>query len=190
MNIACIDFETANHSRVSMCAASVAVFENGGLVESTYWLVSPPKGHGFFLPEWTESCHGLSWFDVQDAPEFSAIAPELMERLTKADIVVAHNAMFDMGVLKQNLEHFNLRNPDFRYLCTCRLAKRVWPDLPNRRLNTLALHIGHSFNHHHAQSDAEAAGRILLAMMKQLGVCCAKSLCSKVDIESSLFTAH
>ena len=150
MNIACIDFETANHSRVSMCAASVAVFENGELVESPYWLVKPPKGHGFFLPEWTEDLHGLSWFDVQGAPEFSAIAPELLERLTKAHIVVAHNAMFDMGVLKQTLEHFNLPCPDFHYLCTYRLAARVWPELPNHQLSTLASHIGHQFQHHHA----------------------------------------
>ena len=90
MNIACIDFETANHSRVSMCAASVAVFQDGELIESPYWLVKPPKGHGWFKPEWTENCHGLSWFDVKDAPEFAAIAPAFLALLTKADIVVAH----------------------------------------------------------------------------------------------------
>ena len=168
MNIACIDFETANHSRVSMCAASVAVFENDELVESPYWLVKPPKGHGFFLPEWTESCHGISWFDVQQAPEFSSIAAEFLERLTKADIVVAHNAKFDMGVLKQTLKHYHLPCPDFQYLCTYGLAKNVWPDLPNYRLNTLAAYIGHEFHHHHAQADAEAAGRVLLAMMQDV----------------------
>lgn len=187
MNIACIDFETANHSRVSMCAASVAVFENGGLVESPYWLVRPPKGHGFFLPEWTESCHGLSWFDVQDAPEFSAIAPELLERLTKAEMVVAHNAPFDMGVLRQTLEHFNLPCPDFQYLCTYRLAARVWPELPNHQLSTLASHIGHQFQHHHAQSDAEASGRVLLAMMKQVSAETPADLLDKADMEPKRF---
>jgi DNA polymerase-3 subunit epsilon len=73
-----------------------------------------------------------------------------------------------MDVLKQTLEHFHLPCPDFRYLCTLRLARRVWPELPNHKLNTLAAHIGHEFQHHHAQSDAEAAGRVLLAMMKHL----------------------
>ncbi|HRH97766.1 MAG TPA: 3'-5' exonuclease [Prosthecobacter sp.] len=168
MKIACIDFETANHSAVSMCAASVAVFQDGELVESPYWLVKPPKGHGFFLPDWTEDIHGLSWLDVQDAPEFSVIAAELLGCLTKADIVVAHNAPFDMRVLKQTLEHFDLPSPGFQYLCTYRLAARVWPELPNHQLNTVAAHIGHEFQHHHAQSDAEAAGRVLLAMMGHL----------------------
>ncbi len=187
MNIACIDFETANHSRVSICAASVAVFENDELVESPYWLVKPPKGHGFFLPDWTEDIHGLSWFDVQDAPEFTAIAPELQERLTKADIVVAHNAMFDMSVLKQTLEHFNLPSPDFQYLCTYRLAARIWPELPNHQLSTVAGHIGHEFQHHHAKSDAEAAGRVLLAIMKQVSAETLNELLEKADLESKRF---
>lgn len=187
MNIACIDFETANYSAVSMCAAGVAVFQDGELIESPYWLVKPPKGHGFFLPEWTESCHGLSWFDVQDAPEFSEIAPELLGHLTKADIVVAHNAPFDMSVLKQTLGHFNLLCPDFPSLCTYRLAKRAWPELPNHQLSTLAAHIGHEFQHHHAQADAAAAGRVLLAMMKQAGIATPRELFEKVGIEANLF---
>jgi DNA polymerase-3 subunit epsilon len=166
MTITSIDFETANHSRVSICAAAIAVFENGNLTKSLHWLVRPPKGHGWFLPEFTEDCHGLTWFDVQDAPEFSAIAPELLERLTRADIVIAHNAQFDLGVLRATLDHFGLACPEFDYLCTYRVAERLWPDLPNHQLNTLAAHIGHEFHHHHAQADAEAAGRVLLAMMK------------------------
>ncbi|MBL9179523.1 MAG: hypothetical protein JNM65_15780 [Verrucomicrobiaceae bacterium] len=187
MKIASIDFETANHSRVSMCAASVAVFEDGELMESPYWLVKPPKGHGFFLPEWTEDCHGLSWFDVQDAPEFSAIAPELLERLTKADIVVAHNAKFDVSVLKQTLDHFHLPCPDFQHLCTYHLAAQVWPDLPNHRLNTVAAHIGHEFIHHHAQSDAEAAGRVLMAMMKHANANTPRELLQKTGMEPKCF---
>ena len=168
MTITSIDFETANHSRVSICAAGIAVFENGNRAESLHWLVRPPKGHGWFLPEFTEDCHGLTWFDVQDAPEFAAIAPELLERLTRADIVVAHNAQFDLGALQATLDHFGLACPAFDYLCTYRVAERIWPDLPDHRLDTLAAHIGYEFHHHNAQSDAEAAGRVLLAMMKQV----------------------
>ena len=115
MNFTSIDFETANNTKAGICAAGIAVFEDDKLAESPYWLVRPPKGCGWFLEEFTENCHGLTWFDV---------------------------------------------------LCTLKLSRRVWPDLPNHDLKTLALHIGHEFNHHHAQDDAEAAGRVLLAMMK------------------------
>jgi DNA polymerase III subunit epsilon len=167
MTFTSIDFETANHSRASICAAGLAVFEDGALTESLYWLVRPPKGHGWFREDFTE-CHGLTWFDVQDAPEFPAIAPVLLERLTRSDFVVAHNAQFDIGALQATLSHFGLPCPAFDYLCTYRLSARIWPDLPDHKLSTLAARIGFQLNYHHAQSDAEAAGRVLLAMMKQL----------------------
>ena len=190
MKITSIDFETANRSRASICAAGLAVFENGVLTEAPYWLVRPPKGHGWFLEEFTEDCHGLTWFDVQDAPEFSAIAPELLERLARADIVIAHNAPFDIGALRATLDHFGLVCPDFQYFCTCRVAKRIWPDLPDHQLSTLAEHIGHQFNHHHAQSDAEAAGRVLLAMMKSVGANTPSELLQNARMVSRRFCEH
>ena len=187
MTIASLDFETANRSRVSICAAGIAVFENGNLTEAPYWLVRPPKGHGWFLPEFTEDCHGLTWFDVQDAPEFSAIAPELLERLTRSDIVIAHNAQFDIRALRATLDHFGLAYPSFDYLCTCRVAEHIWPDLPNHKLNTLAAHIGHEFHHHHAQADAETAGRVLLAMMKQVSADTPRELLQRAGMVSKRF---
>jgi DNA polymerase III subunit epsilon len=187
MNFTGIDFETANYSDASICAAGLAVFENGELAESPYWLVRPPKGHGWF--QFTD-CHGLTHLDVLDAPEFSAIAPEFLDRLAVADIVIAHNASFDMGKLRGTLAHFDIPCPSFDYLCTCRLAKRVWPELPNHQLGTLAAHIGHKFRHHHAQDDAETAGRVLLAMMKHKNASSPRELLQMVGMEPERFPGN
>ena len=164
MIVTSIDFETANLSDASICAAGIAVFDDGELVESRHWLVRPPKGHGFFREDFIE-CHGIKWSDVRDEPEFSCIAPEIIERLTRADLVIAHNAQFDMRKLKGTLNHFAIPCPEFNYLCTLRAARKVWPDLPGHGLGMLAAHIGHQFRHHNAQDDAEAAGRVLYAML-------------------------
>jgi DNA polymerase-3 subunit epsilon len=169
MRIVSIDFETANYSDASICAAGIAVFDEGNLTESIYWLVRPPKGHGYFRPDFIE-IHGLTWFDVQAAPEFPAIAPQLLERLTSADFVVAHNAWFDRRKLTGTLEHFGLSCPPLNWVCTLQLSRRVWPELPDHRLETLAAQINHSFEHHHAQGDAEAAGRAMLAMVRHVGI--------------------
>ncbi len=187
MKIACLDFETANYSRISACAVSVALFQEGRLMESPYWLVKPPQDHDDFLPEWTKEIHGLSRFDVQHEPEFPGIAASLMQRLSAADIVVAHNAAFDMSVLRSTLEHFDLAAPAFSYLCTCQLARRVWPGLPDHRLNTVAAHIGHAFQHHHAQADAETAGRVLLAMMAHQNTRTPQELLQKLGLEPQRF---
>jgi len=181
-----IDFETANPSRVSICAAGLAVFENGTLKEAPYWLVRPPKPHGWFHDAFIE-CHGLTHLDVLDAPEFPAIAPEFLARLTCADLVIAHNAKFDIGHLRATLNYFGLACPAFDYLCTCNLARRVWAELPNHQLSTLAAQIGHQFNQHQAQADAEAAGRVLLAIMKHLNANTPRELLQKAGMEPKRF---
>lgn len=167
MRIASIDFETANFSPVSACALGIALFDSGQLVASPYWLLKPPAGHDRFNAQWTRDIHGLSAQHVKDAPEFRQIAQEVISHLAKADVVVAHNAAFDMRVLRALFSHFEVEPPAFDYLCTCRIARKVWRTLPNHRLSTLVAHIGHRFQHHHAGSDAEAAGRVMLAMMNE-----------------------
>lgn len=186
MTFASLDFETANRSRVSICAAGLAVFENGQLKEAPYWLVRPPKGHGWFDEGFIE-CHGLTHLDVLDAPEFPAIATELAGRLAGNDLVIAHKADFDIEHLRATLEHFDLPRPVFDYTCTCQLARRVWPELPDHKLGTLTAHIGHQFNHHHAQADAEAAGRVFLAMMKQVNATTPRELLQKTGMEPKRF---
>lgn len=181
MNFVSIDFETANSSRVSICAAGMAVFLDGVLTETPYWLVRPPKGHGWFREDFIE-CHGITHMDVLNAPEFRAIAPEFLVRIIRSDLVIAHNAAFDIGHLRATLNHFGLACTDFNYLCTCQLAKRVWPELPNHQLSTLAAHIGHGFKHHHAQDDAVAAGHVLLAMMKQVDATTTVELSQKTNM--------
>lgn len=187
MNITCLDFETANYAHVSICSAGIAVFEDSNLTEAPYWLVRPPKPHAWFLEEFTKNIHGLTWFDVQNEPEFPGIAPELLKRLVQSDLVIAHNTAFDMDVLKQTLNHFGLPHPEFDYVCTLQLARRVWPELLNHRLGTLTAHIGHKFNHHHAQADAEAAGRVLLAIMKHVGANTPTELLQKAGLEPKRF---
>lgn len=163
MKIVAIDFETANHSPLSACALGLAIFEDHELVASHYWLIKPPKGHGWFKEEWTKDVHGISWFDVRDKPEFGSIAHQAVTHLASADFVVAHNASFDLRVLHALLEHFEVSAPPFQHQCTLHLARQTWPNLLNHQLSTLASHLGIDLNHHHAHSDAIAAGRVMVA---------------------------
>lgn len=169
MNITCIDFETANQSRTSVCAIGLAHFKNGILMQSSHQLVQPPRGHGWFIPEWTARIHGISWLNVQNAPQFPEIAASFLERLVSADLVIAHTAAFDMSVLSAVLDHYHLRVSPFRYLCTMQLAQRIWPHLPDHRLDTLTAHISIPLQHHHAESDATAAGHLFFALQQGNG---------------------
>jgi DNA polymerase-3 subunit epsilon len=182
MRIVAIDFETANYSELSICSVGIALFENNQLADTFYSLIRPPKGYGRFRTDWITDCHGISPTDVCNAAEFPAIAPEIFTRLSAADVVVAHNAKFDMRVLRITSAHFNLPCPAFDYLCTLALSRRIWPGLKGYSLDVVAAHIGHRFDHHQAQSDAETAGRILLAMMIQNGISTPRDLAAAVGV--------
>ena len=129
----------------------------------------PPKGQGWFREEFI-ACHGIDWTNVRHEPEFPQIAGEIIDRLTRADLVIAHNASFDMTKLRHTLHHFGIPAPRFDFLCTLKAARCVWPDSPcGHGLGALAARIGHRFRHHNAQDDAEAAGRVLYEMMRAAG---------------------
>jgi DNA polymerase-3 subunit epsilon len=165
MIITCIDFETANHSNASICAAGIAVFEDGVLLESKHWLIRPPRGHGWFLKPFVQ-CHGISHSEVAREPEFPTVAPDIFKRLSAAELVIAHNAQFDMRKLKGTANYFGLHPPGFSYTCTLTASRRVWPSLSSHSLDSLATHIGHEFRHHNAQEDAEAAGYLFDALRR------------------------
>jgi len=183
---AALDFETANYRHASVCAVGLAVFDDGRLVDSLYRLIRPPKGCGWFRDDFIE-IHGITHLDVLNEPEFPVIAEELLPRLASADIVIAHKAAFDIAKLRGSLDHFGLPYPQFDYLCTVQLARRVWPTLANHQLDTVVEHIGHQFQHHHAGADAEAAGRVMLAMMKQVGVKTSRELAQALGVEIGQF---
>ena len=168
MKFTSLDFETANYSDASICAAGIAVFVDGELTETRHWLVRPPAGHDFFREDFI-AIHGITPRDVRDATEFPVVAKELLPFLIDADMVIAHNAEFDMRMLTGTLNHFGILCPRFPALCTRETARRAWPDLPSHSLDTVASHIGHTFRHHNALDDAEAAGRVLSSIIKERG---------------------
>ncbi|UJL47478.1 3'-5' exonuclease [Virgibacillus sp. NKC19-16] len=160
MNFASIDFETANEKRFSPCAIGVVVANENEILDEFYSLINP-------LMEFTSFntyIHGITESDVSDAPTFPQVWPTLYNYLSQ-NTVVAHNASFDMSVLRQTLDYFNLTYPNMDYLCTANISKRVWPDLINHKLNTLASHHGIRFEHHHALEDARVAAKILMTAL-------------------------
>ncbi|MGC8559876.1 MAG: exonuclease domain-containing protein [Phycisphaerae bacterium] len=183
MKFVAIDFETANQSDESICAAAMAIFSDGRLVGLQHWLIRPPRDFDWFSPDWTQSIHGIGRADVQNSPYFPGVAELLFPQLASADLVIAHNAAFDLRKLLATARLFNLAVPPFDCLCTLALARRVWPELARHTLDALCAHIGHRGNHHHAGADAEAAGRLLLAMMAATKTATPRALAKKVGLQ-------
>ncbi len=165
MKITAIDFETANASRGSACSVGLAVIENGKIVLTEERLLKPHSSCNYF--DWRNiRIHGIHPEDVADETEFSEIR-EWLFKLLDADLVIAHNAAFDMSVLRALCDLYNCDYPEIKYFCTLRGSQKHWENLPSHRLNDLCETFGHTFNHHNACADAEAAGLLLLQMLEE-----------------------
>jgi DNA polymerase III subunit epsilon len=137
----------------------VAVIENGGVVDVREQLIRPRDLR--FAPR-NVGIHGIRPEHVADQPEFPAVWPMLAQLLSDR-IVLAHNASFDLSVLRAVLDLYSLPWPRLTYICTVRLSQAAWPNLPNHRLPTMAYFLGLPLDHHKASSDAAACAAIALA---------------------------
>ena len=67
-----------------------------------------------------------------------------------------------MGVLAKCLRAYCIDAPDtLRYICTCRAGRRLYPALPNHKLNTMCDYLGIALDHHEAGSDSRACALLL-----------------------------
>ncbi|MBQ8064028.1 MAG: 3'-5' exoribonuclease [Prevotella sp.] len=159
-NFTAIDFETATNSRASVCEVGIAVVKDGIVTETKSWMIQPP---GNTYEQRNIHLHHITPDDTKNSPVFSDVWPEILPYLEE-HLVVAHNTAFDMYVLRDTLEELHLPYPTFRHICSCRLAKGLFPGLYNYRLETVSETVGfHMDSHHRAGIDAQAAAVVFTA---------------------------
>jgi len=162
-----IDFETATHERNSACEMGICVVENGEIVKTQTWLLKPPS-FPYFNPR-NVAVHGIYPEDVRDAPTFDEIWHEA-EEMMYGNLMIAHNAGFDAGVLRSCLDYYGFYKPKLNYLCSISIAKKSWENLGKYGLKNLAEQHQISFNHHRAGDDAEVCAKISLLAFRNMMV--------------------
>ncbi len=112
------------------------------------------------LPEHIVNLTGITQAMLIGQPDISAVLPKFLEFI-RGSIIVAHNAEFDMGMLKASANRlgYELTWPCF---CTVKLARRVLPGLPNYKLGTLTEHFQLTNDaSHRAVGDVKVLNTIL-----------------------------
>lgn len=144
-----------------MSAIGIAVIEDGRIVEEFFSYVDPETWFDRFNVQLT----GIDESVVADAPAF----PELwqkIEPIMSSGILLAHNAVFDLGVLKKCLQHYGIMwKPYVKYSCTARMGRDLLPGM-RHRLNDLCDHYGIALDHHKADSDTRACAEIFLRYLE------------------------
>ena len=162
-DFAAIDFETANECPSSVCSVGIVVVRGGEFTDSFYSLIHPePEYYQWFC----RRVHGLGPEDTDGAPVFPYVwekAGALVEGLP----LVAHNARFDEGCLREVFLVYRMDYPDYVFLDTLTASRRHFGhSLPNHQLQTVAAACGFDLRrHHHALADAEACAHIALRLL-------------------------
>lgn len=154
-----IDFETANQHRSSVCSVGLVVVEDREITNKYYSLIKPIPDYYSY---WNTEVHGLTSWDTKDALYFPEVWTEMVEIIQDLPLV-AHNSAFDEGCLKAVLAAYELPMYKNSFYCTCRTARKVFPELINHKLGTVSKYVGFDLtNHHNALADAEACAHIAL----------------------------
>src|SRR3954468_1981821 len=142
-----------------------AVLVGGGeLHESWHSLVRAERPLGRGIQRFT----GITQAMVDDAPPPEEVLPRLA-RMLEGRVLLAHNARFDVGVLRQAFERAGLAWPAPPSLCTVSVARRFAPLARKRSLAPLAASLGIEVDEvHRALPDAATCARVFCALLPRL----------------------
>lgn len=164
MKIIAVDFETANEQRDSACSVGLAWIENGQVARVVERLIRPKEMR---FSSFNIAIHGIRPEHVEDAAEFPEVMDEFADDFRGATMI-AHNAAFDFSVWRASLDQYRQSYPEFQYLCSVKMAQKVWPDLSSHKLNVLASFLGLKFKHHNAAEDAAICAEAAIAMARSM----------------------
>ncbi|XIF20448.1 MAG: exonuclease [Acetilactobacillus jinshanensis] len=166
MNFIAIDFETANRQRASACSLALTFVKKDQIVDNLYSLINPQVPFA-----WQNTkVNGIHSQDVQNAPTFPELWKVIKPFFTHNQLIVAHNNNFDNAVLCDSIDRYQIKQPRYLALDTLRSTRKLYPSLPNYRLETVCKALGFQLKHHHnALSDSVACAEILIHEHRQFG---------------------
>lgn len=157
-----IDFETANAKMDSACEIGIVAVKNLSIVKTFKSLIRPRSN--IFNPD-NVAVHGITAEMVEHEKVLDELWPELLCYFNPSVPVIAHNAAFDMSVLKESC---SANIPDFYY------ADSIYIVAPfvfgKKTLTNCAAQLGiHVEQHHDAADDARVCAEICIEALKRSG---------------------
>ncbi|WP_211215192.1 exonuclease domain-containing protein [Nesterenkonia alba] len=181
LNFTAVDFETANGYRGSPCAIGLVRIRDGNVDELYFKRMRPPEGYDRFDPR-NVAIHGITPERVARQPRFAELFGEIRDFIGE-DVLIAHNAAFDIEVFEAALEVSGLDSPGLQALCSVQLARAVY-QLDSHALPQAAAEAGFNLkHHHHALWDARAAAAIVVDIAE-------RTQPHTVDSVHQVFAAH
>ena len=161
MEFTCIDVETANYEFAIIEIAVVRLWPRQQRARVVWHQSLNPEAE--VLPRF-ERITGRNNRMLAHNPTFGDVCGELSRHLSGTH-VVSHGP-FDRTAILRSAERYNVLPiaREIPWLNSVRIARRVWPDLPNARLGTIAHYLGIGYDESPPKSaldDAKVLARVL-----------------------------
>jgi DNA polymerase-3 subunit epsilon len=180
-----IDFETTglspgNGDRIIEVAA-LKIYNNK-IVDQYQSLINPE----FEISRRITGITGITNEMLEDSPSSSKVMPFLVDFLGNNSLV-AHNASFDSNFFNSELAFSNIKK-SYQFTCSMRMARRVFPNSPNHKLETLLEYRGidHSGQFHRALADVNATYHLWIDMNQHTAKKRGKKLLTFLEMKSLL----
>lgn len=142
------DIETTGLSKTDDEITEIgAVKVSGGKITDRWSTFVNP---GRPIPEKIVKLTSITDEMVADAPKINEILGEFLE-FCHGCVLVAHNAKFDTGFIKQAAKKHGFEY-NFCVLDTLQLARCMYPELKNHKLDTITKHLNVMLENHHRAS--------------------------------------
>ncbi len=160
-----IDFETANNNFNSACSLGIAAVKNNEICKKDYFLIHPPT---LDFNKKNISINGITPKDIENSPLFPDIWNDIHTYFDD-NIIIAHNAVFDMSVLKNCLLEYDISMPNFNYICSIPISTKLCRGKGiGKSLEDRAKYFGVDLGHHHnSLDDAAACANLVIECIKR-----------------------
>ena len=155
-----IDFETACSNTNSACSIGIVAVDDLRIVDSFYSLIQPPN---LYFDSKNIAIHGITPQMTESAPTLDELWPEIGWMFTEHCPVIAHNAHFDMSVLRKST---TVDISNFPFVDSIRIAEHIVSG--SKSLSNCAEELNLELeNHHNALSDAETCAKIAICGLQK-----------------------
>ncbi len=160
-----LDIETTGISRQTekITEFGIMKIKDGKLIDTFECFVNPEKS----IPPKVVEVTNITDEMVRDAETIDKVLPKVLEFIGD-NVLVAHNATFDIGFIKYNADILGLEFNN-TYIDTLALAKELFPDFKKYKLGIIAEKLGIKVDvAHRALADVETLVEVFKVMLQHL----------------------
>lgn len=162
-DIAVLDFETMNEHMNSPCEVAISLIKDLSIIKTYSSYINPPNNK-YSLQN--SRIHKIPEEVILKAPKYPDIYQEIHYLLKESHLIIAHNAPFDISVIKNTNNYYGLPVPNFMYVDSINIFRNFHAISSFKLENLCNLYDIDKEKLHSAKYDVLALSKMLISLAK------------------------